>query len=206
MKIIWYLFAVALFAIVSPVAGASCTSQQRADLAKSGYGSADIERMCAAADSSSGNAMDFFAKAFSARQSGDLRTAQQLFEQGLRIEPGNADARKYLSEVQESLSSAQKLFASAYSAKQAGDLTTAQQMFEQGLRIDPGNSMGQKFLAEVKGALASAPVQRSPKETCTDRPNPISRAICERRECEKPFNAKNPYCEQYTRPAPQSNY
>jgi len=60
-------------------------------------------------------------------------------------------------------------------------------------------------IAAVKAALASVPVQRGPKDACADRPNPISRAICERRECEKAFNAKNPYCEQYTK-QPQSNY
>jgi len=52
----------------------------------------------------------------------------------------------------------------------------------------------------VRAALAAAPppVQPGPKQFCADRPNFISRGICERRECEKPINAKDPYCEQYT--------
>ena len=46
---------------------------------------------------------------------------------------------------------------------------------------------------------ATAPVQasRSPQEICADRPNFISRGICERRECENnPAHKGNAYCEK----------
>lgn len=154
--------------------------------------------ICPAANAAD-NAMELFGRGFEAKQSGDLRGAQQLFERGLRIDPGNADARRFLAEVKEALGAAQKLFERGYNAKQQGDLRAAQSLFEQGLAIEPGNAMGQNFLAEVRAALAAAPppAPRGPKESCADRPNFISRAICERRECERAHNAKHPFCEQY---------
>jgi len=123
MKIARCLIALALVALVSLAQAARCTPPQRVDYARSGYGPADIDKMCGGADA--GNAMDLFAKAYNAKPSGDLRTSQQLFEQGLRMDPNNADARRFLAEVKEALSAAQKLFERAYNAKQAGDLKTA---------------------------------------------------------------------------------
>ncbi|MGQ0522410.1 MAG: SUMF1/EgtB/PvdO family nonheme iron enzyme [Betaproteobacteria bacterium] len=135
--------------LIAPAMAAPCTPEQRAELAKLGYGETDIKKLC-------GNASALFEKAYIAKESGDLKTAQQLFEQGLRIEPGNTLGQKLLAEVKESLGSAQKLFDQGYAARLSGDLTTAQQLFEQGLKIEPGNALGHKLLAEVRQELLSS--------------------------------------------------
>lgn len=143
------------------------------------------------------NAQAIFARAYNAKAGGALRGARRLFEQGLALEPGNADAKQLLAEVNDTLAKAQALFEQAYSAKVAGDRRGAQRLFEQGLALDTGNADANQFLAEVRVALASPPRTKSPKEVCTGRPNFISRAICEKHECENPTNARLPYCEQY---------
>jgi tetratricopeptide (TPR) repeat protein len=174
MRITSCFIAVVLFALVSPAMAAPCTPGQRADLAKSGYGPADIEKMCGSGDNSSGNvsgsALSLFERAYNAKESGDLRSSQQLFEEGLRIEPENALGQKFLAEVKDALSSAQKLFEQGYNAKQSGDLRTAQQLFEQGLRIEPGNALGQKYLAEVKEYSTQPPGKEDVSTGCRVEP------------------------------------
>ena len=43
---------------------------------------------------------------------------------------------------------------------------------------------------------AAAASHRSPQQTCADRPNFISRGLCESRECEKPEHANAAFCVQ----------
>jgi hypothetical protein len=141
-------FALTLL-LSSAVIAAPCTPAQRTDLTKLGYGPADVKELC-------GNASEIFKRAYTAKEAGNLQLSQQLFEQGLKVEPGNTLGQKLLAEVKEARATAQKFFAKGFDAKEAGDLQTAQQSFEEGLRIEPGNEMAQKLLAEVKTAQSKA--------------------------------------------------
>lgn len=44
-----------------------------------------------------------------------------------------------------------------------------------------------------------APADKGPKDFCADRPNFISRQICESRKCKEPQYATDPYCDTYNR-------
>jgi len=151
MRINECMITVALTVLMSSAMAAPCTPVQRADLATLGYGQVDIKKLC-------GNASALFDTANKKKQSGDLKSAELLIEQGLKIEPRNAQGKKNLADVKDALSSAQKLFEQGFNAKQAGDLKAAQRLFEQGLEIDAGNELGQKLLAEVKEMQSRAQV------------------------------------------------
>jgi TPR repeat protein len=73
--------------------------------------------------------------------------------------------------------------------------------------VEKGNKLAEQTLAARSGTPRSTAtvspvspvtaVTAGPKQSCADRPNFISRKICEKRECEKPANAKNPDCADY---------
>ncbi len=59
----------------------------------------------------------------------------------------------------------------------------------------------QTRLAKISAA------HRSPQQACADRPNFISRGLCESRECEKPEQARLAFCVQmHERRAPRETY
>lgn len=53
-------------------------------------------------------------------------------------------------------------------------------------------------LAE-QSVAAQGTIDKGPKEFCADRPNFISRQLCESRKCREPQYAADPYCEPYLR-------
>lgn len=54
--------------------------------------------------------------------------------------------------------------------------------------------------APVQAAAAPVPPkEKGPKEACADRPNFISRQLCESRKCAEPQFANDPYCDTYNR-------
>ena len=81
-------------------------------------------------------------------------------------------------------------------AKTTGELATAP--------VSPAVPAAQASSAAPATPMAAAPRFGSPKEQCADRPNFISRALCETRACERPEWVGHSYCAQLRERAAQN--
>lgn len=137
---------------------------------------------------------------FKAFERGDTATAEQRFQQALKVEPGDAEAlgglglirlrQERFAEAQQLLEQASKsagggkwasalqsatywnLVGQANAARTKGDTRTAQGLLERAIRIDPRESVGQVALADLRLAAGDfAGAEQGYRRALDSKPN-----------------------------------
>jgi twitching motility protein PilT len=85
-----------------------------------------------------------------------LDEAVKVWEEALKLDPGNSQARSYIKAAQErkvAVARATSLVANGVAAYQQGDLTTAVSLWEQALAADSHNEPAEQYLVEGRKQL-----------------------------------------------------